>query len=295
MENINPEAPENSFDSREEDELIEEVYSPNNPPWNSGVALLLWLASVALIVFVPAAFLIPYLLSQKIDLSNQQQLVDFAQNDVTSIMVQIGAIIPAHIITLVLAWFIVTRFNTYSFKEMLGTKWGGFKWWHAILLFFGVLALGLATTSIFGQQDNELLRLLRSSRYVVFLVAFMATFSAPIVEEVVYRGVLYSAFQRTFGVVFAIILVTFVFALVHFPQYWGDYSTLITLTFLSLVITLIRVKTDNLLPCIAFHFLINGIQSLVLVFQPYLPESLDATKPAEAAFFLVQSIFKHLA
>ncbi len=239
--------------------------------------------------------MISYLLSQKIDLSNQQQLVDFAQNDVTSIMVQIGAIIPAHIITLVLAWIIVTRFNTYSFKEMLGAKWGGFKWWHAFLLLLGVFSLGLATNTIFGQQDNELLRLLRSSRYVVFLVAFMATFSAPIVEEIVYRGVLYSAFQRTFGVLFAIIMVTFVFALVHFPQYWGDYSTLITLTFLSLVITLIRVKTDNLLPCIAFHFLINGIQSLVLVFQPYLPESLDATKPAEAAFVVVQTIFTYLA
>ena len=263
-----------------------EPYSPNNPHWNSWIAFFYWGFSVLLIVFVPMIFLTPYLVNQQANFASREELAKFVLNDPTAIMINIGAIIPAHIVTLIIGWFIVTRYKTYSFKEMLGWKWGGFKWWHSIVLLLSVFAMGIATTSIFGQQDNELLRILRSSRSVVFLVAFMATFSAPIVEEVVYRGVLYSAFQKTFGVGIAVGLVTLVFALVHFPQYWGDYSTLITLTFLSLVITLIRVKTDNLLPCILFHFLVNGIQSVLLILQPYLPGVLDGTKPAEAFFFL---------
>ena len=254
---------------------------PNNPPWNSVVALIFWLVSVIFILAMPLLFLIPYITKQNINLQDSKAIAEFASSDPTAVLIQIGAIIPAHILTLILAWFIVTRFNKYSFTKMLGWHWNNLKWWQIIggtlVLLLAALIVGVITNVIFGSQDNELLKILRSSRYAVFLVAFMATFSAPLVEEVVNRGVLYSAFQRTFNVPLAIIFVTFVFAIVHFPQYWGDNSTLVTLTFLSLVITLIRVKTNSLLPCIFFHFIINGIQSLLLILQPYLPEALDPT------------------
>ncbi|MCB1024445.1 MAG: CPBP family intramembrane metalloprotease, partial [Acidobacteria bacterium] len=264
-------------------EVTETHFSPNNPPWGSPMAVFVWLASFALIAIVPVLFLIPYLLSQNVNFSDQEKFVEIATKDPTSLLIQIGAVIPAHLITLLLAWLVITNYRKYSFTEMLGWKWGGFKWWHALLLLIAVFTLAYLMVSIFGEQDNDLMKILRSSRAMVYLVAVMATFSAPIVEEVVYRGVLYSAFQRTFNIPVAVFLVTLVFAGVHFPQYWGDYSTLITLTFLSLVITMIRVKTDNLLPCILFHFLINGIQSLLLVLQPLLPESMNTTKPAAEA------------
>ena len=172
---------------------------------------------------------------------------------------------------------------------MLGWEWGGYKWWQTTLIFIGLMAsvfiVAAVATSIFGEQDNDFLKMLRSSRYVVFLVAIIATFSAPIVEEVVYRGVLYSSLQKALNVPMAVFLVTLVFAVVHFPQYWGSHATLIALTFLSLLITMIRVKTNNLLPCIVFHFVVNGIQSILLVLQPYLPETLNTTKKVEAFFF----------
>ncbi len=260
-------------------EIITE-FSPNNPPWNSLVALALWLVSVLLIIVLPLLALLPYIFSQvsrKNVLPDQKSISEFVTNDPTALLFQIAAIIPAHILTLIAAWFIITKFKTYSFREMLGWEWGGYKWWHSIALLLLVFAVAAVTGLIFGSQDNDLLRILRSSRYMVFLVAFMATFTAPIVEEVVYRGVLYSAFQRTTNVAAAVILVTLVFALVHFPQYWGSTSTLITLTFLSLLLTMIRVKTNNLLPCIVFHFIFNGLQSALLILQPYLPKALDTT------------------
>ncbi len=287
MENINQDDAPILSETQPENIVNAKRYSPNNPPWNSIVAFFLWFVSVLLIAVVPALFLLPHLINQRIGFSDGEALVRFTQSDPTSLMLQIGAIIPAHLITLVLAWVIVTRLNTFSFTEMLGWKWGGFRWWHAVFLLASVFAMMLATSSIFGQQDNDLMRILRSSRVIVFMVAFMATFSAPIVEEVVYRGVLYSAFQRSFGIPLAVVFVTLVFSAVHFPQYWGDYSTLITLTFLSLVITLIRVKTNNLLPCILFHFVVNGLQSIVLILEPYLPEALNATKPVGQIFHFI--------
>ncbi len=287
METIDQKTLENSELAETIPSNLMTEYSPNNPPWNSAMAIVLWLVSVGFIVFLPALFLLPYLLSQNISMSDQANVIKFSTTDPTAILIQIAAIIPAHILTLIIAWFIITNYKTYSFKEMLGWKWGGYRWWHTIILLLTVFAVAITTNYFFGASDNDLLRILRSSRYVVFLVAFMATFSAPIVEEVVYRGVLYSAFQRTTNIPMAVFLVTFVFALVHYPQYWGDTSTLITLTFLSLVLTLIRVWTNSLLPCIFFHFVFNGIQSVILLLQPYLPQSLDATK-VEGFFHLVK-------
>ena len=102
------------------------------------------------------------------------------------------------------------------------------------------------------------------------MVAFMATFTAPLVEEVVYRGILYSALQRSVGVSTAIGITTLLFALVHLPQYYPSVSTMILLTLLSLVLTLVRVKTHNLLPCVILHTIFNAVQSLALIAQSYV-------------------------
>src|SRR5687767_9796409 len=90
------------------------------------------------------------------------------------------------------------------------------------------------------------------------------------VEEVVYRGLLYSAFQRTFGKFLAVIFVTSLFTLVHVPQYWPNFATIIALLLLSLTLTLIRVWTGSLLPCIVLHTIFNGINSTLLLAEPYL-------------------------
>jgi membrane protease YdiL (CAAX protease family) len=155
---------------------------------------------------------------------------------------------------------------------MLGWKFNNFKIWHTIVVVVEIFALAGILTSYFGETDNELLRILRSSRTAVILIAILATFTAPIVEEVVYRGVLYSALQRTVGVWMAVFLVTLLFAVVHVPQYLPDYVAISMICLLSLILTLVRVWTKNLLPCIVLHFVFNGIQSVFLVLEPYLPK-----------------------
>lgn len=246
--------------------------SPNNPPWKSGAAFLVWAVSVALILIFPTIAVLIYIAVNGLNLTNQEQLTDLLKNDINASIIQILAIIPAHIFTLILAWAVVTKFNKYSFREMLGWKFNNFKVWHIIVVVVTIFALAGALTSYFGETDNELLRILRSSRTAVVLVAILATFTAPVVEEVVYRGVLYSALQRTVGVWMSVFLVTLLFAVVHVPQYLPDYVAISMICLLSLVLTLVRVWTNNLLPCIILHFVFNGIQSVVLILEPYLPK-----------------------
>jgi membrane protease YdiL (CAAX protease family) len=269
VQNFNQQPVENLSENKPLKILVNENLTPDNPHWSWLTALGVWLASIVFLV-LPSLFVLFYAAAKQIDIRNAEALKDFLLNDPTAILIQIILVIPAHLFTLGLAWFIVTRFNEFSFREALGWKWGGFKIWHniIILVVFFLLAAGL--TALIGEQDNELMRILRSSRSAVYVVAFLATFSAPIVEEVIYRGIIYSAFYKAFGLVTAVIVASTLFAGVHFLQYSGDIAALIMICLLSLVLTFIRVRTKNLLPCIVFHTVFNGIQSILLILQPYI-------------------------
>ena len=282
------ETTDNGFldDSSTSDPQVPIVHpTPNDPPWNSAIAIAVWIASVLAIVLVPSLFLLPYVILQKPTLAANQALGEFLQKDRTALILQIVAIIPAHLLTILLAWAIVTKLNRFSFKETLGWQSGGMTWRHYTLIL--VLFLGVASVVgyYFPEQENELTRMLQSSRVIVYLVAFMATFTAPIVEEVVYRGILYSAFQRARGAAVAIVAVTLLFALVHVPQYYPSYSTIGLLVLLSLILTLIRARTNNLLPCIVLHTIFNGFQSVLLIVEPYVKSSDPSVEQTVSLFF----------
>lgn len=250
--------------------------APNNPPWNGWTALGVWALSIIFILFLPEMILAPYLLTKNLDFSDRAALMDFLMTDSTAVILRLSAVIPAHLFTLIIAWLVVTKSGKFSFQQTLGWRLDKFKIWHGLALFVVFYALAIALVQAFGDVETEFDRLLKSSRAAVYLVAFFATFTAPLVEEVVYRGLLYSAFQRRFGVALGVIFVTVLFTAVHIPQYSvgsiPDYASVIMLLFLSLSLTLIRVFTNNLLPCIIFHTMVNGIQSILLIAEPYLRE-----------------------
>lgn len=250
------------------------------------MAIGMWLVSVALIMFVPVLFLIPYAISLGSGVPSTDELVQKMSTDPFAIGLQILAIVPAHLITLFLGYLLVTQGSNFRFLETLGWKAGGIRWWHYIAILIGFFCLAGLINYLLPVQETELTRILKSSRYAVLLVAFMATFTAPFVEELVYRGILYSALQRSIGVGGAIALVTLLFTLVHVPQYLDSPSTLIMLAVLSLILTLVRVKTDNLLPCVILHTIFNGIQSIYLVAEPYLGLESKIDTPVSAVLFL---------
>jgi uncharacterized protein len=255
---------------RHESQFPVQEPGPNDPPWNSFAALGAWFVSVLFILVIPSLFLLPYLATVQPPITETSKLIEFASTDPTSILLQIVAILPAHALTIVIAWLLVTRVRKYSFAETLGWNSGGMKWWHYIALLGGFFVVAALVGLVAPEQENDLLRILRSSRTAVYIVAFVATFTAPFVEEVVYRGILYSAFQRAMGVPAAIGLVTVLFAVVHVPQYWPSYSTMLLLTLLSLMLTGLRAWSGNLLPCVVLHTLFNGIQSLFLIIEPWM-------------------------
>jgi uncharacterized protein len=250
------------------------IPAPNDPPWNGWTAFGVWALSVFFTFVIPQIFLVVYLVSKRVPLSDEEQIKTFVFTDEGAIISLLAPVLLVHLLTIAVSWIVVTRFNTFSFRKTLGWERGGFKVWHAILIFVGFLLLANLLVPLLGKVETDFDRMLAGSRTAVYLVAFFAIFTAPLTEEVVYRGLLYSAFQRRFGIVIAGILATLLFAVVHIPQYSSDstpdYATVIALFGLSAVLTLIRIRTNNLLPCIILHTVINALQSVLLLLEPYL-------------------------
>ena len=267
-------------------DLAEPPPSPNDPPWNSWTAIGYWLLSLLLMLVVPSLIVLPYLIRAK--LAEGSDVKKFLTTDPIAVLLSVGAVIPIHAILLVVGWFIVTKARRFPFWATLGMKWGGIKIWHLIAILVGFFALAWVVTYFFPPRDDDMLRILRTSRYAAFLVAFLATFTATMTEELVYRGVLYSALQRSVGVKLAVLIVTTAFAGIHFFQYWGNTPSLIVITVVSLALTLIRAKTGNLLPCIVLHFVFNGLQSVGILFGSYLPET---TPDPQAVTGFIRHVF----
>jgi hypothetical protein len=152
------------------------AYSPNDPPWGSLAAFSGWAISVILIIVLPGLVLMPYLLTLDPAIKDSKAIVEFAQTDKTAIFLQVLAIIPAHILTLLFAWFVVTKGRRYSFRQTLGWDSGGVRWWQYAAILIGFLAVASVVGHFVPEQENDLIRILRSSRATVYLVVFYGDF-----------------------------------------------------------------------------------------------------------------------
>lgn len=244
------------------------AHDSDNPPWGLPGALGVLVASFLLMLILQVLFLVVYALQRGVQLD---ALGEFALNDKGAIFMQIIAVVPAHLLTLGLAWLVVTRIGRYPFLKMLGWEWGeGLSLGRCILLACLLYGTGMLILYFSGPVDNALERLVQSSRAAALATAFAATVTAPFVEELVFRGLLYSSLRRLGGAAMAVAVVVLVFALIHVPQYWPSYGVIVTILLLSFVLTLIRARTGRLLPCFFIHLIFNGVQSVLIVLEPYL-------------------------
>jgi hypothetical protein len=255
------------------------VPHPDNPPWGVLAAVGFVLLSFVLMALMQVAFLLPYALRRGIPLTGEA-ITEFALKDPGAIFVEILSIIPAHLVTLALAWLLVTRAGKYPFFRTLGWEWGsGFTFWRSAGLAVVLLLVGMVVIWLTGNPENALERLIQSSRAAALATAFAATFTAPLVEEIVFRGILYSALRRLVGAAGAVAFVLVLFAAIHVPQYWPSFGVIGTILLLSFVLTGIRAYTGKLLPCFIVHLVFNSIQAVLILINPYLERFTPAPTP----------------
>ncbi len=191
--------------------------------------------------------------------------------DKTFVLINVLGLVPTHALILLLAWGVVTRLGKLSWRKALGWSWKpSFRFRESVALAILLFIVAMVVIYTFGGQETDFEKLLLSSRAAALIIAVIAATTAPLVEEIIYRGILYSALQRAIGPLLAIVVVTSTFAGLHVLQYWPDIGAISAITLLSLAITVVRARTGRLLPCVVIHLVFNGIQSLIIILDPYV-------------------------
>jgi membrane protease YdiL (CAAX protease family) len=258
-----------------------------------GLAVATWIASIILLVLMSAVFVIPYAF-RRVGV-NQEALRQFLLTDKTAIFLQILSTIPAHLLTLGVIWAVVTRFGKRSFWSTLGWSWNrNFNFWTSAALGIGLLVIGYFITYKFHGEETQVDKIISSSIAARYTTAFLATFTAPLVEEMVYRGVIYSALQKVIGTIWAVVGVMLLFTLIHVPQYWPNYGVIAVIGILSLSLTVVRAYTGRLLPCFIIHLVFNGISSILIILEPYFPHLNSSGEQKAESFIILARIVRLL-
>ena len=267
--------------------------NPDNPPWGVPHAVVVWVISVVLLLFVPLLTIAPYVIYRIATKSP----IDNPVSDPNLIFVSIIGVFPTHVLSALVVWFVVTSRGRRPFWQTLGWTWPRSLAPPLGPLLIGFLAIalfgiGYIITSLVGGSETQLDLIIRSSYKARFATAFLAAVTGPLVEELIYRGVLYPALQRAFGALWAVVAVSALFTGVHVFQYYNNLGVIAVIALLSIALTLLRAATGTLLPSYVMHLVFNGIQALFLVVQPFV--NIDGSAPEAAPGFWIARLFRLL-
>ena len=228
--------------------------------------------SLVLLLFVPLIAAIPYFLY--VWRTRGMPRPEALATDKTLLFISILGIVPTHLLTILLVWLVVTEGRKRPFWKTIGFEWPPMasplvSTLACILIAGSLFVIGALVTSIWGGSKTDLDLLVESSLPARFATAFVAVFTAPLVEEMIYRGVVYSAVEQALGRAVAIGAVSLLFAGVHVFQYKNNIAVIIVITLLSFTLTFVRAYTGKLLPSFVIHLVFNGIQSVVIVLAPF--------------------------
>jgi membrane protease YdiL (CAAX protease family) len=248
---------------------------PDNPPWGPMSGISVWLLSMASVIAIPIVAVVAWYLIQSVrgaplpGLAARDELLQWLKSP-DLILVQVLSTIIAHAITIAFCWAVVTKLGKRPFWASIGWHWAGHPMWYWLVfsacVIVGLLIVSQLLSRVLPQsEDNAFAELLKSSRGVRIAIAVLATFTAPLVEETVYRGILFSALRRHLGLIATVLIVTVMFTGVHVLQYWGAWVSVAGLTLLSLALTIIRARTKSILPCVLIHTLNNAFFSVFIL------------------------------
>lgn len=180
---------------------------------------------------------------------------------------------------LIAVWLYVTRLYDQPFSRALGWSWPSRLWMkeqgrrkfspRLISVAAGVLVYSVAAwgpTLISGPETNLSVGV-ESSILVALGTALAAIVGAPLIEELIFRGVLYPAFLRKTGHTlrgkcFAVAGVSVLFLAVHIDVYSSDAGVphvghLEGIAVAAVAFTAMRAYSRRLLPSYYMHLLFN--------------------------------------
>jgi membrane protease YdiL (CAAX protease family) len=140
----------------------------------------------------------------------------------------------------------------------------------SVLLIFAIVVITSGFAQLYIHLTNKpfpsqrTIPLIRNALQVNPVTAWLGiAFVIPCVEEILFRGLLFGAFQKIWGVTGAVIVSSFLFVCVHL-QIIG----FLALFLLGLILAWARLRSGSLGLPIVLHSLNNSITMAVLTFAP---------------------------
>ena len=236
-----------------------------------------WVASVVALLIVPTVFAVPYLVFRiaKFGPPTPEAL----STDKALIFYSVAGILPTHMLTVVFVWLVVTYGGRRPFWKNIDFEWPKNSRPLIVTLLSVLVAtilylLAIGITQLYGERKTDLDLLIESSIYTRVATAFVAVFTAPLAEELIYRGLLYRALEKAAGMGVAIAVVSLLFAGVHVFQYRNNIAVIIVITLLSIMLTVTRAISGKVLPSFIMHLVFNGIQSALIVVSGFLDKDI---------------------
>lgn len=133
-----------------------------------------------------------------------------------------------------------------------------------------LLALGsaLATVALSDPAEVSPLDKLFADRDSLWVLALFGVLLAPVLEEVVFRGFLFAAFERMHGGAVALAATTAVFALLHGSQYGWQWQRLAILAAVGCVFGAVRLQSGSSKASTIVHAAYNALLLLALLSWP---------------------------
>ena len=191
-----------------------------------------------------------------------------SQGTVISVSILISAVL------LTVVTFFIVRLKGGDVKQYLKL--------HLFSLGIGIRMLGWLVVFMVG---SELLTAVLDKTPLVFmdplyqsvssvwLLTFALVIVAPFYEELVFRGLLWSAISEQFltsvnsektAAVIASIVTSIIFATIHVQYGWYEISSIVVL---ALIFCYARIKSGSLLLCILLHSINNGVAMVLYLTQ----------------------------
>lgn len=218
------------------------------------------------ILFLAAALTGVYFGSARIfiALSNRQLLSANIGN--ISFMVLYGIQV---LLMMGIVWFIALHKRKGRLRD-LGLRYYsiGKTLWYTLISLIAIFAISFVYIFVMNSvfvieapaSKIEILIKNQSISNTVLLV--VVAFIGPVIEEVFFRGFLYSAFKKNWGVLPALFLSSLLFSLVHLQLY-----SFVPLLIIGWLLAYIFEKTKSLFPAIFLHGVYNLVLILILLGQ----------------------------
>jgi membrane protease YdiL (CAAX protease family) len=159
--------------------------------------------------------------------------------------------------SLALIYAVVTRLRKRPFRVTIGLAGRNYMWRAA----FGAVLLGglmdLVTLALRKPIVPEVLRPLFTGTASVAAMIMFAVIVTPLVEELLFRGVLFPVAARSLGATGGVLLVSGLFGFAHVVTYGLDAYLIAQTLMAGLYLTWLRSRTGSLVPCVAAHAALN--------------------------------------